>query len=63
MNDPSVNLDLAIEHGLSSEEFDLIHSILKELQHLLNWEYSLLCGEHCSIKFNKNVKNTTKIWG
>ena len=59
MNDPSVNLDLAIEHGLSSEEFDLIHSILKRTPTFVELGiFSVMWSEHCSYKSSIKMLKT-----
>ena len=44
MNEPKVNLQLAIEHGLTEEEFGKIKKYWEELLHLLNLEFLVLCG-------------------
>ena len=59
MTEPSVNLDLAIEHGLSSEEFDLIHSILKRTPTFVELGiFSVMWSEHCSYKSSIKMLKT-----
>ena len=59
MNEPKVNLDLAIEHGLSLEEFDLINSMLKRTPTFVEIGiFSVMWSEHCSYKSSIKMLKT-----
>ena len=59
MNEPKVNLDLAIEHGLSSEEFELINSMLKRTPTFVELGiFSVMWSEHCSYKSSIKMLKT-----
>ena len=59
MNEPSVDLDLAIEHGLSSDEFDYINSILKRTPTFVELGiFSVMWSEHCSYKSSIKMLKT-----
>ena len=59
MNEPSVDLALAIEHGLSSDEFDLIKSILKRTPTFVELGiFSVMWSEHCSYKSSIKMLKT-----
>ena len=65
MNEPSIDLELAIEHGLSSDEFDLIHSILKRTPTFVELGiFSVMWSEHCSYKSSiKMIKTLPRSGG
>lgn len=51
MNEPEVNLDLAIEHGLTEEEYNLIIEYLGRTPTFAELGvYSVMWSEHCSYK-------------
>ena len=59
MNEPSVDLALAIEHGLSSDEYDLIKSILKRTPTFVELGiFSVMWSEHCSYKSSIKMLKT-----
>ncbi len=57
--DPEVNLDLAIEHGLSEEEYHRILAILGRTPTYTELGiYSVMWSEHCSYKNSIAVLKT-----
>jgi len=51
MNEPEVNLDLAIEHGLNEEEYERILKILGRTPSFTELGiFSVMWSEHCSYK-------------
>ncbi|HKI46955.1 MAG TPA: hypothetical protein VKA08_16625, partial [Balneolales bacterium] len=50
-NEPEVTLELALEHGLTEEEFEKICSILGRTPNYTELGvYSVMWSEHCSYK-------------
>ena len=51
MNEPTVNLHLAQEHGLTEEEYQRILKILGRTPTFTERGiFSVMCSEHCSYK-------------
>jgi len=51
MTEPEVNLELAIEHGLTKEEFERIENILGRTPNFTELGiFSVMWSEHCSYK-------------
>ena len=50
-NEPSVNLELALEHGLTQEEYEMIVQCLGRTPSFTELGvYSVMWSEHCSYK-------------
>jgi len=51
IDSPIIDVDIALEHGLNKEEFDLIHKILNRSPNYVELGiFSVMWSEHCSYK-------------
>jgi len=65
LDSPTIDLDIAIEHGLNEEEFDLIHKILSRPPNYIELGiFSVMWSEHCSYKSSiKMIKTLPRSGG
>ena len=65
IDSPKIDIDVAIEHGLNQEEFDLIHKILNRPPNYVELGiFSVMWSEHCSYKSSiKMIKTLPRSGG
>ena len=65
LDSPKIDIDVAIEHGLNEEEFDLIHKILNRPPNYVELGiFSVMWSEHCSYKSSiKMIKTLPRSGG
>ena len=59
IDSPIIDIDIALEHGLNKEEFDLIHKILNRSPNYVELGiFSVMWSEHCSYKSSIKMLKT-----